>query len=984
MSRGFRMIAPWAGVGLVIFAIVFAVSAGGQPPTSIPIPELGQPLAPDQALAAFSVDPGIKIELVAAEPLVTDPVALCFDHARRAYVAEMGDYPLGPTKGRIRRLVDTNGDGVFDQATTFCDGLSYPNTVMAWRDGLLVCSAPDLLYLKDTDGDGVADVREVVFTGFLPGNPQHRFNGLTLGVDNWIYGADGQSATGIRPGNQPKAWPWALNGRDFRFTPDYRKFEVLADSGQFGQTFDVWGHRFVNDNSNHIRFPVLASKYLLRNRHYRPARVTDEIAVEGTPARVYPKSKIGPRFNDPEVAGYFTSACSPFIYLGKLFPPDFFGQAFACEPVHNLVHRDRLVTNGVSFVARSVTPGKEFLASTDSWFRPVNLVNGPDDAIYVVDMYRAVIEHPQWIPLDVQKHIDVRAGHDRGRIYRVAPAEGRTAKPIDLTRATTAELVAVLDAGTRWEHDTARRLLLERADPASLPLLRHRAVTPAQGTAQGVADPARLAAVWLVNALEGPNIDVIQTCLKDASSAPIRAVGLQLAEPLLRKNESVTTLALALAHDAELRVRFQAALSLGELPMATKVPALAAIADRDSADSWVRSAVMSSLSEAAVPFLSYLQTRQSSFFAKPAAVIWMCDLSRMVASRGEATETAEWLAALAGPPDPWRIAALAAFVRRVHEGGSSFARLLTSGPTRDALLAWHSPLASLAMQADAPVEARVDALDLLTHWPERRPLPRVEELLRYEVPAALQRAALRFLLTQADVPTVQKMVDQWSTWPLGQRRELADALLKRRELTQLLLDALESKRIPATEIEPALRDRLKQDPRPELAQRANLVFASTTSQERNRRIQAASEAVARLRGDPERGQKLYQTHCAQCHRLHGQGIAVGPDLASVTQRPTESLLLDILDPNRAVESRYLNYVVLTKQGQVMNGMIVNESPTHIVLRRAEGQESTVARQQIEALRSTGQSLMPDDLDQSLDAQALADLVNLLRQPRLHP
>ncbi|HEV3029174.1 MAG TPA: PVC-type heme-binding CxxCH protein, partial [Planctomycetota bacterium] len=298
-------------------------------------------LSPKEALQTFTVAPGFKIDLIACEPDVMDPVAMAFDEDGRIYVAEMGDYPLGPPSGRIK-LLTTNAAGVVEKATTFVDKVPYPTGVMPWRGGVLVCAAPDIWFFKDTKGDGKADVKELVFTGFVEGNQQHRLNGLTFGLDNWIYGTNGDSGGNVRRGDVdgPKV---SISGRDYRFKRDYSGFEGVSGRGQYSNTFDEWGNRFINDNSNHIRHPVLPLRYLARNPNLAVSAVEEGISDHGPASVVYPTSPLQERPNDQFAAGHFTSACSVTIYKGASFGPEFQGNAFCCEPVHNLVHRDILV-----------------------------------------------------------------------------------------------------------------------------------------------------------------------------------------------------------------------------------------------------------------------------------------------------------------------------------------------------------------------------------------------------------------------------------------------------------------------------------------------------------------------------------------------------------------------------------------------------------------------------------------------------------------
>jgi len=333
----------------------------------------------------------------------------------------------------VRYLEDENGDGVYDRQTTFLDSLPFPTSVMAWRNGVLVASAPDIFYAEDRDDDGKADHREVLFTGFTEGNQQHRINGFELGLDGWIYGANGDSGGSVRSLRTGKSVN--IRGRDFRFKPDTGEFETDSGQTQFGRHRNDWGDWFGNSNPTWGWHFVLAEADLKRNPDFAPP--DPRHTLEGD-TRLYPTSRTLARFNDPGAANHVTSANSPTPYRDELFGPRFAHSLFASEPVHNLVHRMVLTPDGASLKGMRA-PGeesREFLASSDNWFRPTQLRTGPDGVLWIADMYRAVIEHPEWIPPETQKKIDLRAGSEEGRIYRVYPVDRRP-RPIPRRRAST-------------------------------------------------------------------------------------------------------------------------------------------------------------------------------------------------------------------------------------------------------------------------------------------------------------------------------------------------------------------------------------------------------------------------------------------------------------------------------------------------------------------------------------------------------------------
>jgi putative membrane-bound dehydrogenase-like protein len=604
-------------------------------------PQSTGPLSPKDALKSFTVAPGFRIDLVASEPDVMDPVAMAFDEDGRIYVAEMADYPLGPPSGRIKRLEDTDGDGKIDRSTLFVDVVPYPKGVMPWRGGVLVIAAPDIWFYKDTDGDGRADVKELIFTGFTPGNQQHRANGLQFGIDNWIYGTNGDSGGAIRRAEDgsPKI---PISNRDFRFRPDYSGFEGVSGRGQFANTFDDWGNRFINDNSNHIRHTILPLKYLARNANLAVASVEESISDHGNSCKVFPTSKLQERPNDHFAAGHFTSACSVTIYRGGAFGDEFQGNAFTCEPVHNLVHRDVLVQKGASFVAKRAYESSEFLSSSDNWSRPVNLCVGPDGALYVVDMYRAIIEHPQWIPLEMQKRVDLRAGSDKGRIYRVSGEKAKAAPAPKMSKESGAELIAHFENPNAWWRMTAQRLLIERQDKSVIDALRKM-------VAESKSPLSRLHALWTLEGLDGLREWEVSLAIAD-KDAGLREHGLRLAERYLGGvgSKAFANIVRTRFEEPSPRVRFQLAFTIGYHDDEHEVlDLLAHILSQDMGDKWTRVAALSSLKNNGPLLLRKLGITSKTLGKGPAGSLeFVRQLGEVVGASREGTQLVDWLKVL--------------------------------------------------------------------------------------------------------------------------------------------------------------------------------------------------------------------------------------------------------------------------------------------------------------------------------------------------
>ncbi len=500
----------------------------------------------------------------------------------------MADYPngmdgRGQAGGRVKVLTDADGDGRYESTVLFAEGLPFPTGVLPWRQGALIAAAPDIVYAADTDGDGRADAREVLFTGFEPGNQQHRFNGFEWGLDGWIYAANGDSGgtvTSLKTGRS-----LSISGRDVRFRPDTGEIETVSGMTQYGLRRDDWGHWFGNNNPVWLWHVTMPEHYLRRNPLLAVTRVRRELANYPDSTRVFPISAPMERPNQPWSQNHVTSACSPAPYRDDLFGPEFEGSVFIAEPVHNTVHREVLARDGAGWRSHRA-PGEsesEFIASTDNWFRPVFLRIGPDGALWVADMYRIVLEHPEWISPEMQARLDLRAGDDAGRLYRVAPEHQARRRIPKLDHLDAPALAAALNSPNGWQRDTAHRLLLEKADPAAIPPLR-ALITPLY------APEVRVQALAALGGLGGVDADVVRTALADPGSR-VRVEALRQSEALA--GDALFAEVAALAGDPDPAVRQQAAFSLGAWPPERAEPVLAALAA--GAEDDLRVAVLSSL-----------------------------------------------------------------------------------------------------------------------------------------------------------------------------------------------------------------------------------------------------------------------------------------------------------------------------------------------------------------------------------------------------
>ena len=925
-------------------------------------------MKPQESLKAIRVPPGFKVEIAACEPLVRDPIALDWGADGKLWVVEMGDYPLGvdgkgTAGGSVRFLEDTNGDGVYDRVSIFLDSLPFPTGVMPWRGGVLIAAAPDIFYAEDRDGDGKADHREILFTGFGQGNQQHRLNGFDLGLDGWVYGANGDSGGTIRSVKTGKIVN--IHGRDFRFQPDTGEFEAESGQTQYGRHRDDWGNWFGNNNPNWGWHYVLSEADLKRNPYYAAPDPKQPLEPD---TRLYPISRTLTRFNDPSAAGHVTSANSPTPYRDDLFGAEFATSLFVSEPVHNLVHRMILESNGATY--RGVrAPGetkREFLASSDNWFRPTQMKTGPDGALWVADMYRAVIEHPEWIPAAVQKRIDLRAGSQEGRIYRIYPID-RHPRPISrLDRLDTSGLVAALDSPSGWQRDTAQRLLQHNKDRSAIAPLRQLVRTTNR-------PQTRVQAIAALTLLGGLDEATALAALADPHPLVRRNV-IKAGESLLKAAPKFAAAVLRAVDDPDARVRLQLALSLGNWTDTRAGSALARILRRDPYDPWIAAAVLSS----ALPNVTPLLVELFRPGGEPPPLAVVEPLVVLAGSSCDRSAIDSLIGAIGTPAGkggtyaPWQYAALRGLL-----DGSARSRQPIDLARERRLNGLLDAARRLARDDSASQADRILAVDLLEFSAASldEDCALLADLLSTRVPITVSRAAIAALGRLAIPQVPERLLAGWKTYAPALRGPIIDILLSRRAWVLSLLAAIEAGRVAPGEIGPTQRNMLLAHRDPETRRRAQTAFCHI-EQSRQKAVDDYMSALA-LKGDPAAGKAVFTKACATCHRLGELGVEVGPNLGAVKEKTPEALLISILDPNRAFESRYASFTLATRDGRLISGLVASETANSVTLRRQEGKEDVVLRSDIEEMTASGQSFMPEGLEKDLTRRDMANLIAYL-------
>ncbi len=956
------------------------------------------PLSPDEALASFELEPGYRIELAAAEPLIKDPVAMAFDDRGRMYVVENRGYP-GPLEGSaqpapqgvVALLEDRDGDGRFDKRTDFAGDLTYPNGIMPWNGGVFVSSAPDLFYFKDTTGDGVADERRVVLTGFdATRTPQIRFSHPTLGIDNWIYLTSGLNGGRVTAPEYPDRPPSEFTTSDSRFNPFTLAFELTGGQGQYGLTFDDHGRRFICSNRHPVWHVVLEPRYLKRNPHLAFSGTVQEVSTVGAQAVVWPISadmttaSFHPSLMGTPHAGTFTAASGVHIHRGDALPPDHADSIFICESAQNLVQRQTRSPSGVTFTSRPARTGREFLASRDTWFRPVFAANGPDGALYIVDMYRRIIDHPQYVPEGSRALLDFEAGKERGRIYRIVARDWKAnRKPINLGRMSAGELARTLEHPNAWWRETAQRLLVERRDRGAIPLLRAVA-TDAR------SEVARIHALWTLEGLGGLEAADIAVALQDRHAA-LRENALRLAEARVGASENLLSHVLRLADDQDDRVRFRAALALGETEDPRAISALASIARRDGAQPWVRPAILSSVRERSNEFLRAFLASPPSSDASRAAV--MQDLGQLFGAGQSPERCLDLIVQIAapGPAFGWQPAALAGIAqglraRGLGQGGvSAFMTLLSADSSqarsaRQRVEAVLSRSSALALDEHAPADLRLAAIGLLGHTDYASAGTTLSSLLAPHHPSGIQVAAVRGLSQLSDRAAAASLVapGRWLAFTPQVREAVLALLMSDEQQTPVLLDALEKGPIAVTALGPARRSRLMTHRNADIQTRARALFAAVDSGDRMQVYERVRKTVLTRTGHSTKGKRIFASLCASCHAFDGTGGNLGPDLSGIRNQPAEAILLHTLIPDYEITPGYQGYVVETREGRTLVGRLESEAPNSLTLRDASSQSHVILRSQVVSLSASTSSLMPSELERAMSEQELADLIGYLK------
>jgi len=979
-----------------------------------------------KALKSLQVMEGFKVELVAAEPLIADPVAMEVDEDGNLYVVEMHGYPLDVSgSGKVKLLKDTDNDGFPDKSIVFADHLTLPTGIMRWKKGIIVTDAPDVLYLEDTNNDGRADIRKKMLSGFALSNPQHNLNTPRFELDNWIYlghegavtpfvykkefGDKGTKIVFPDNPNAPQLDPNA-NGRAVRFKPDSYEVEELSGRTQYGHAMDAWGHHLYTSNANHLYHEVLANQYLKNNPALLVPNATQNISDHGDAAEIYPITE-APNHQLLTDVGVITSSCGVTWYLGGAFGEKFKNVTFIAEPVHNLVHADVIKDAGASFTASRLNEKSEFLASKDAWFRPVNFYVGPDGALYVIDYYRQIVEHPEWMSDEITKSGALYNGTDKGRIYRIVPEKGLPMNwlgKLNLSKKTAVELVKLLENENGWYRRTAQRLLLHRQAKEAVPAL-HELIS------KGKLPEAKVHALWLLDGMQSVGSEEIVRTLKDAN-AGVRENGIRVADRHLNSNfkANLEKELLAMQNDESAKVRFQLLNTLGFFKSPEAEKARLVLLKRDFNDRWAGLAGIASFAgkenqifDLAIREFTQKQTPETAeFFSSLAATIAngtdKSAVSEMLKKMAVDTQGIDW----------WKAATLNGITKlwQFKKGASSLSTLekeqllahfsmktspelrtaslnllevvgLPKGKLLDeklesAVTALNNP-ASLS-EKGANVDAfRADGIALLSMANSGEIKPLLQQLLTQNETEKIQVAALKTLGKTADNQTCLFLLKAMKNFSPALKTEAVNVFLSKPERINLLLKAIEEKDVDKWVVGWRQMVRLMNYYDADIRVYARKVLS--VNEDRKAVLNKYMPALE-MKGIQSKGKLVFEKNCASCHQIEGvKGVNFGPDLSTLRSRNANSVLTEILNPNNSIADNYDFWTLELKNGTSISGVILQENATGLSVREMGGVESVIQKKDVAKMQKSETSIMPNGLENAISVQQMADLIAFIKK-----
>lgn len=980
-----------------------------------PLNLMQKPLSPEESMKHYSVPEGFELSLFAAEPGIGGkPICMAWDHRGRLWVAETYDYPNekqpeGKGRDRIRICEDTNGDGKADTFTVFADGLSIPTSIAFSHGGLIVHQAPQTLFLQDTDGDDVADVKKVLFDGWSVGDTHAGPSNLNYGHDNWFYGIVGYAGFQGTIAGQKRSFRTGF----YRFQVDKVDGEVEVTDFEFlrNTNNNSWG---VGLNEQGLLFGSTAnrnpSEFMpIANRYYEQVRGWTSSGLGGI-ADNHLFQPVTDKVRQVDHHGGYTAGAGHAIYTARRYPESFWNRtAFVAGPTGHLVGVFALTPDGAGY--RSTSP-MNLVASDDEWAAPIMAEVGPDGNVWVIDWYNYIVQHNP-TPAGFRNgpgnaYMTELRDKKHGRIYRVSYGEAVAGEPVKLDANDTAGLVAALKSTNLLWRRHAQRLLIEQGRTEAIPQLLQ--IAGDESVDSVGLNTAVVHALRTLNGLQDwshPKAQqVLLKALKHASPAVVRT-----AVEIMPRSDwgSEQLIAAGCVSHPDAQVKLAVLLALSEMPASPSAgQAAVAVSNSDtlSRDRWLREAAVSAAATNAQDALSDALSQESPVTA---ALVEACRIvaQHMARDLQENAMTALLPSVAKGNPE-----VASAIINGWSQGWPKEKTLALSDDSEDALVSAFDAL---------PPAARSQLVRLGQTWGSERLAANAQAIAKSllaivedEVAAGNARidAAQQYIaLLPSDCDAVEQLLqtvsartpkdvaagvigalkasrcEQLAEGLLGYVPEMTPAnrsaamlvLLSRPASTESMLNAMQAGKLTRQDLALDQQQALLSHPNETIRRRAAEVLAASGGLPNADRQKLLESMLPLLQetGDVARGKLVFTKNCANCHMHRGEGKKVGPDLTGMAVHPKLELLTHVIDPSRSVEGNYRSYSVLTIDGIVITGMLASETQTAIEIFDAQGKKHVILRDDIESLKASPKSVMPEGFEKQIDNQGFIDLLEFL-------
>ena len=989
-----------------------------------PKSEMQLPLAPDESMKHMVVPKGFHVELFADEKdLGGKPICMTWDERGRLWCAITMDYPnelqpAGQGRDKIVICEDTKGTGRADKFTVFSEKLSIPTSITFARGGVLVYNGLEqpeasrrhtaqTLFLKATKGDDKADVREVLFGTWNQGDTHGGPSNMQYGLDNWIWGMQGYNDSTLRLGGETVRFRQGF----YRFKPDGSKMEFIRSTSNNTWGFGVSEEGIVFGSTANgcpsVYMPI-PNRYYESVRGWAPSLVLQSIAESN---RFHP---ITDKVRQVDFHGGYTAAAGHALYTARVYPKEYWNSvAFVNEPTGHLVGAFVIRREGSDFHS---TNSFNLFASNDEWTAPIMSEVGPDGNVWMIDWYNFIVQHnPTPNGFKTGKgaayESDLR-DKTHGRIYRLVydrKVEKNDTTPFTLAGATPQKLVETLKNDNLLWRRHAQRLLVERGKQDVLPELLK--LVHDQGVDEIGLNVGVIHALWTLHglgALDGKNDDATAAVVEELKhkSAGVRRNALQVLPRDVKSVKAI--LAAGLVQDDDPQVRLQALLALADQPTTAEAgkAVVAALVDPENVrDKWIPDAATAAAANNSEHFLKGLSANKepSAKLLAVAAIVAehyarggpVDSIGDVIASLTEADPkiadavvrglSKGWPAGKAPKLDAKLEEDLAKLAARVApERRGALVKMASAWGSKNvekfALEARKSLLAQVNNEKLSAEERSNAARELVGQTPSDKEI--VQTLLDLITPQTPSDVAVGFLqaLQAAEAKEGGQMIlDRLSCFTPSARAAGLRVVLSRPAWTMDLLAGADKGRVLLADLtldqkqaltdhsDPAIRDKAK-----ELLKRGGAL----PDADREKVLQELLP-ITKETGDAKAGKEIFVKNCSKCHVHSGEGTRIGPDLTGMAVHPKDHLLVDIIDPSRSVEANFRAYKVTLKSGRTLTGLLASESKTAIEIFDPEGKKQSILREEIDELKASTKSLMPDGFEKQISRKELTDLLEFL-------